>query len=57
MQLTDLKLSENPLILIAEAQEKTGNVGALFSHSRRSKPDAVIVANRKVTYSTTLTMK
>ncbi len=30
MQLSDLKLSKNPLILIAEAPEKPGNIGALL---------------------------
>jgi TrmH family RNA methyltransferase len=29
LQLSDLKLSENPLILVAEAPEKPGNIGAL----------------------------
>jgi TrmH family RNA methyltransferase len=29
-QLYDLKLSDNPLILVAEAPEKPGNIGALY---------------------------
>jgi hypothetical protein len=33
MQLTDLKLSENPLILIAEALEKTGNSRCIVSRT------------------------
>jgi len=30
LQLSDLQLSENPLILVAEAPEKPGNIGALL---------------------------
>jgi TrmH family RNA methyltransferase len=30
-QLYDLKLSDNPLILVAEAPEKPGNIGALYA--------------------------
>ncbi|MBU0939948.1 MAG: RNA methyltransferase [Flavobacteriaceae bacterium] len=47
MQLTDLKLSENPLILIAEAPEKPGNIGALLRTADAANLDAVIVANPK----------
>ena len=47
MQLTDLKLSENPLILIAEAPEKPGNIGALLRTADAANLDAGIVANPK----------
>ena len=47
MQLPDLKLSENPLILIAEAPEKPGNIGALLRTADAANLDAVIIANPK----------
>lgn len=47
MQLNDLKLSKNPLILIAEAPEKPGNIGALLRTADAAKLDAVIIANPK----------
>ncbi|WPR70192.1 RNA methyltransferase [Flavobacterium sp. NG2] len=47
MQLDDLKLSDNPLILIAEAPEKPGNIGALLRTADAAKLDAVIIANPK----------
>ncbi|WP_369752392.1 TrmH family RNA methyltransferase [Flavobacterium sp. WC2409] len=47
MQLTDLKLSENPLILVAEAPEKPGNIGALLRTADAANLDAVIIANPK----------
>ena len=46
-QLTDLKLSDNPLILIAEAPEKPGNIGALLRTADAANLDAVIIANPK----------
>ncbi|WP_348797001.1 TrmH family RNA methyltransferase [Flavobacterium adhaerens] len=46
-QLSDLKLSENPLILIAEAPEKPGNIGALLRTADAARLDAVIIANPK----------
>jgi TrmH family RNA methyltransferase len=46
-QLSDLKLSENPLILIAEAPEKPGNIGALLRTADAAQLDAVIIANPK----------
>lgn len=46
-QLSDLKLSENPLILVAEAPEKPGNIGALLRTADAAKLDAVIIANPK----------
>lgn len=45
--LNDLKLSENPLILIAEAPEKPGNIGALLRTADAANLDAVIIANPK----------
>ncbi|MCG9793235.1 TrmH family RNA methyltransferase [Flavobacterium algicola] len=47
MNLSDLKLSENPLILIAEAPEKPGNIGALLRTADAANLDAVIIANPK----------
>ncbi|MDT0649931.1 TrmH family RNA methyltransferase [Autumnicola edwardsiae] len=46
--LEDLKFSsEKPLILIAEAPEKPGNIGALLRTADAAKVDAVIIANPK----------
>ncbi|PWA06095.1 TrmH family RNA methyltransferase [Flavobacterium psychrotolerans] len=47
MQLSDLKLSKNPLILIAESPEKPGNIGALLRTADAANLDAVIIANPK----------
>lgn len=47
MELSDLKLSENPLILVAEAPEKPGNIGALLRTADAANLDAVIIANPK----------
>ena len=47
LQLSDLKLSENPLILVAEAPEKPGNIGALLRTADAAHLDAVIIANPK----------
>jgi TrmH family RNA methyltransferase len=46
-QLYDLKLSDNPLILVAEAPEKPGNIGALLRTADAAHLDAVIIANPK----------
>ena len=43
--LSDLKLKENPLLLIAEAPEKPGNIGALLRTADAANLDAVIIAN------------
>ena len=43
--LSDLQLSENPLLLIAEAPEKPGNIGALLRTADAANLDAVIIAN------------
>ena len=46
--LTELKLeSKNPLILVAEAPEKPGNIGALLRTADAANLDAVIIANPK----------
>ncbi len=47
LALTDLKLSKNPLILVAEAPEKPGNIGALLRTADAANIDAVIIANPK----------
>jgi RNA methyltransferase, TrmH family len=47
LNLSKLKLSPNPLILIAEAPEKPGNIGALLRTADAAKLDAVIIANPK----------
>ncbi len=43
--LSDLKLPKNPLILIAEAPEKPGNIGALLRTADAVGVDAFILAN------------
>lgn len=46
--LTDLKLDkENPLVLVAEAPEKPGNIGAILRTADAANVDAVIIANPK----------
>ncbi|WP_298239149.1 RNA methyltransferase [uncultured Algibacter sp.] len=46
--LTDLTFkNENPLILIAEAPEKPGNIGAILRTADAANVDAVIIANPK----------
>lgn len=47
LQLDDLKLGSNPLILVAEAPEKPGNIGALLRTADAANMDAVIIANPK----------
>jgi TrmH family RNA methyltransferase len=45
-RLEDLKLpGENPLVLVAEAPEKPGNIGALLRTARAAGVDAVCIAN------------
>jgi TrmH family RNA methyltransferase len=47
-QLEDLRFkSKNPLILVAEAPEKPGNIGALLRTADAANVDAVIIANPK----------
>jgi TrmH family RNA methyltransferase len=46
--LSSLKFkNENPLILVAEAPEKPGNIGALLRTADAAKLDAVLIANPK----------
>lgn len=45
--LKSLKLGDNPLILVAEAPEKPGNIGALLRTADAANLDAVIIANPK----------
>lgn len=47
LQLSDLKLKENPLILVLESIEKPGNIGAMLRTADAAKVDAVIIANPK----------
>lgn len=47
LSLNELKLGENPLILVVEAIEKPGNIGALLRTADAAKLDAVIIANPK----------
>ena len=47
LALADLKLSKNPLILLAESPEKPGNIGALLRTADAANLDAVIIANPK----------
>lgn len=45
--LADLQLPENPLILVAEAPEKPGNIGAILRTADAANVDAVLIANPK----------
>jgi TrmH family RNA methyltransferase len=47
LALSNLKLPENPLILVMESIEKPGNIGAMLRTCDASKIDAVILANSK----------
>ncbi|MCK0110111.1 RNA methyltransferase [Flavobacteriaceae bacterium S0825] len=48
LSLAELNLkSKNPLILVAEAPEKPGNIGALLRTADAANVDAVIIANPK----------
>ncbi|RYD87450.1 MAG: RNA methyltransferase, partial [Sphingobacteriales bacterium] len=47
LSLDDLQLGNAPLILVAEATEKPGNLGALLRTADAAKLDAVIIANPK----------
>ena len=46
-QLSDLKLPKNPLIVVMEAIEKPGNIGAMLRTCDGANVDAVIIANPK----------
>src|SRR5690606_25007466 len=48
LELNDLELQEgNFLILVAEAPEKLGNIGALLRTADAARVDAVLIANPK----------
>jgi TrmH family RNA methyltransferase len=47
LQLSDLKLPKNPLIVVMEAIEKPGNIGAMLRTCDAANVDAVIIANPK----------
>jgi len=45
--LENITLKDNPLILVAEAPEKPGNIGALLRTADAANIDAVLIANPK----------
>jgi len=47
LQLSDLQLPKNPLIVVMEAIEKPGNIGAMLRTCDAANVDAVIIANPK----------
>jgi len=47
LQLSDLQLPQNPLIVVMEAIEKPGNIGAMLRTCDAARVDAVIIANPK----------
>ena len=47
LSLADLQLGNNPLVLVAEAPEKPGNLGAMLRTADAARLDAVIIANPK----------
>src|SRR5690606_15665322 len=47
LSLKDLKLPENPLVLVAEGLEKPGNLGAILRTADAAKLDAVLIADPK----------
>ncbi|MDO5977651.1 TrmH family RNA methyltransferase [Flavivirga spongiicola] len=49
--ITDLKFNtKNPLVLVAEAPEKPGNIGAILRTADAANIDAVIIANPKTDF-------
>jgi TrmH family RNA methyltransferase len=46
--LDDLKLNENPLVIVAESVEKPGNLGAILRTADAAHVDAVIVCDPRV---------
>jgi len=48
VSLDDLKLSESPLIIIAESVEKPGNLGAILRTADATHVDAVLVCDPRV---------
>ncbi len=47
LSLSELQLPENPLIVVMEAIEKPGNIGAMLRTCDAANVDAVIIANPK----------
>ncbi len=47
LSIAGLQLGTNPLILVAEAPEKPGNIGAILRTADAAKVDAVLIANPK----------
>lgn len=45
IQLSDIKLSANPLIIVLESVEKPGNLGAVLRTADAAKVDAVIISD------------
>ncbi len=45
LSVSELNLSKNPLILVAESIEKPGNIGALLRTADAANIDAVLIAN------------
>lgn len=50
--LENIRLRKNALILVAEAPEKPGNIGALLRTADAANLDAVLIANPKVIFIT-----
>lgn len=48
VSLEDLKLSNHPLIIVAEAIEKPGNLGAILRTADAARVDAVLVCDPRV---------
>lgn len=48
ISLTDLKLSEAPLVIVAESIEKPGNLGAILRTADAAHVDAVLVCDPRV---------
>ncbi len=46
-RLEEIKLPENPLIIVLESLEKPGNIGAILRTADAAKVDAVFIANPK----------
>jgi len=47
VQLYDLKLPDNPLVVVLESLEKPGNIGAILRTCDAAKIDAILIANPK----------
>jgi len=47
LALSEIKLSENPLVIILESLEKPGNIGAILRSAESAGADAVIITESK----------